>query len=121
MSVLSPSRAAHALEILIHDGKLKAEDVARALKRREAMIRELRARLAALGEGIVESVRPAGRGGKRKARRITRAQRAARQQQGRYLGAIRRLSKADRVKVKTIRAKSGVRVAIAAARKLQET
>src|SRR5690349_11733866 len=117
---LSSSHAAHALSILIHDGKLKAQDVARALKRREALIRELRARLAALGEGIAETVGTKGPGRKprKTTRKISKAQRAARQAQGRYLGAIRRLSKADRAKVKAIRQKLGVRAAVAAAKRM---
>lgn len=116
---LAPSHAAHALSILIEDGKLKAQDVARALARREAMIRELRERLAALGEGFAEKVRPATRGRKpRRRRRITKAQRSARQTQGQYLGAVRRLPKAARAKIRAIREKAGVRAAIAEARRM---
>jgi hypothetical protein len=40
------------------------------------------------------------------------------QQQGRYMAAVRQLSKADRAKVKAIREKSGVRAAIAAAKRM---
>jgi hypothetical protein len=120
---LSPDRAAQAVSILIHEGKLKLRDLVRALKRREKMVSELRARLASLGEGSGNGRRKGRRqkraGKQRKtAKRISKRQRAARQAQGRYLGAIRRLSKADRTKVKAIRAKSGVKVAIAAAKKM---
>ena len=38
--------------------------------------------------------------------------------QGRYLGTLRRLSRADRARVKAVRGKKGVRAAIAAARRL---
>lgn len=112
---LAPSHAAHALSILIQDGKVKARDVARALRRREALIQELRARLAALGDGVLAATRGRGR---KPGRRVSAAQRAARQAQGRYLAAVRRLSKADRAKVKAIREKSGVRTAIAAAKRM---
>jgi hypothetical protein len=120
---LTPQRAAQALSILIHEGKLKAQDVARALRRRERLIRELTGKLSSLGHeasGAVASLagRRGPRAAKRKPARISKAQRAARQAQGRYLGAIRRLSKMNRVRVKAIREKSGVRAAIAAAKKM---
>lgn len=120
---LSPDRAAHALSILIHEGKLKAQDVTRALRRRERLIRELTGKLSSLGhEASGAAAALVGRRGPRAARkkpaRISKAQRAARQAQGRYLGAIRRLSKVNRAKVKAVREKSGVRAAIAAARKM---
>lgn len=114
--------AVRALHFLISDGKIAARDVATALKRRERQIKELRNRLAAL-EGSVEAKltnfrrRGTQRGRKPKSR-ISRAQRVARQAQGRYMSAVRMLSKANRAKVKAIRAKSGVRAAIAGARKL---
>lgn len=123
-SLLSPDRAAQALSILIHDGKLKLQDVTRALRRRERLIRELTGKLSSLGHeasGAVASL--VRRRGPRAARRkkparISKAQRAARQAQGRYLGAIRRISAVNRAKVKAIREKSGVRAAIAAAKKM---
>jgi hypothetical protein len=119
-SSLAQARAAQALQVLIEEGKLKAQDVTRALARREAIIRELHDRLAALGENLTGGARRPPRGGKARVRRgqITKAQRAARQAQGRYLGAIRRLSKAERAKVKTIREKKGVRAAVAAAKRI---
>jgi hypothetical protein len=124
-SNLSPDRAAQAVSILVHEGKLRVQDLARALERREKMVSELRARLASLGESSGNG-RRRGRRKKRArqtrprkaAKRISKRQRAARQAQGRYLGAIRRLSKADRAKIKAIREKSGVRAAIAAANKM---
>lgn len=124
-SNLSPERAAQAVSILIHEGKLKLQDLTRALERREKMVNDLRAKLAAFGESSGNG-RRSGRGkaraGQRKpgraAKRISKAQRAARQAQGRYLGAIRRLSVQNRAKVKAIREKSGVRAAIAAAKKM---
>jgi hypothetical protein len=126
---LSPDRAARALSILIDEGKLKLRDVTKALDRREKMIRELRAKLASLGEEVSGAASRVARRGMRKAsartrkvakqpRRVSKAQRAARQAQGRYLGAIRRLSVEARAKVKAIREKSGVRAAIAAAKRI---
>jgi hypothetical protein len=51
-------------------------------------------------------------------RRPSAKARAARKAQGRYLGAVRLLSAANRAKVKAIREKKGIRAAITAAKKL---
>ncbi len=121
---LTGEHAAYALQMLIEDGKIASRDVVQALKRREKTVRELRARLIALGEDVskaVAGVANAANGSARvrKARKqITRAQRTARQAQGRYMAAVRRLSKDARKRVKEIRAKSGVDAAIREARKL---
>ena len=55
---LSAEHAAIALHLLIEDGKVAAADVTRALKNREKLIRDLRARSDRSGEG-----RPARRAG----------------------------------------------------------
>ena len=116
---LSAHHASLALQMLVDDGKIAAKDVAAALRRREKTIRELRARLSALGEDVAASVaKTAAREAPRARRAITQAQRRARQAQGRYLGAIRKLSRQARVRVRAIRAKSGVDAAIRAAVKM---
>jgi hypothetical protein len=116
---LSAHHASLALQMLVEDGKIAAKDVTNALKRREKTIRDLRARLSALGDDVAASVaKTAAREAPKARRAISRAQRAARQAQGRYLGAIRRLSKQARARVKAIRAESGIDAAIRAAAKL---
>lgn len=118
---LTGQHAAYALQMLIEDGKIAGRDVVQALKRREKTVRELRARLTALGEDVSKSVIRAANGSARiqKARKqISKAQRTARQAQGRYMAAVRQLSKDARKKVKTIRAKSGVDAAIREARRM---
>ena len=116
---LSAHHASLALQMLVDDGKIAAKDVAAALKRREKTIRELRARLSALGEDVAMSVaKTAAREAPRARRAITQAQRRARQAQGRYLAAIRKLSRQARIRVRTIRSKSGVDAAIRAAVKM---
>jgi hypothetical protein len=122
---LSPDRAAQALSILLNEGKLKIQDVRRALLQREKLIRDLRDRLASLeesrsGKGRAPRRSARKRVGKtqKRAARISKAQHAARQAQGRYLGAIRPLAVEARAKVKEIRAKSGVRASIAAAKRM---
>lgn len=123
---LSAHHASIALGLLIADGKIAAKDVAAALKRREKLIKELRAKLSALEAAAAPLARRVAADGRKAARRaapkarkaISRAQRAARQAQGRYLGAIRQLSRQARAKVKVIRKQSGVDAAIRAAVKM---
>ena len=118
---LTGEHAAYALQMLIEDGKIASRDVVQALKRREKTVRELRARLVALGEDVSDAVSRSS-GGSPRARRIrkqiTKAQRTARQAQGRYMAAVRKLSKDARKRVKDIRMKSGVVAAIREARRL---
>lgn len=126
---LSAEHAAVALNLLIQDGKIAAADVAKALKRREALIKDLRSRLNALEEAAAPVARRLAADGRKaylrarpKAKKaISRAQRVARQAQGRYMAAVRRLSKDARAKIKAIRAESGVDAAIRAALKMAKT
>jgi hypothetical protein len=115
---LTSHHAALALQMLIEDGKIAARDVVAALKRREKMVRDLRDKLASLGEDAGKLVRMASKDAKKTRQRLTRAQRIARQAQGRYMAAVRRLSKSARAKVKAIRSESGVDAAIRAAQKM---
>ena len=124
---LSQEQAARALHALVSEGKLAARDVYGALKRgdqREKLVRDLRKRLAAFEKDgpfpmRIATVKRAGRkAAGRVKRRISAARRAAMRTQGRYLAAIRRLPKAARVKIKAIREKSGVKAAIAAAKRM---
>ena len=116
---LSAHHASLALQMLMDDGKIAAKDVTAALKRREKTIRELRARLSALGEDVAATVaKTAAREGPRARRAITVSQRRARQAQGRYLASIRKLSRQARLQVRAIRLKSGVDAAIRAAMRM---
>ena len=134
---VSAEQARQALGVLIHEGKLAAGEVQKALQRRDRLIRALRSSLASLGEeagkvgrrvmknGPFPMLRKTGRRAKgnlaRKAKhKISAATRKIYQQQGRYMAALRPLSKGARAKVKAIRAKSGVRAAIAAARRTRK-
>lgn len=123
---ISAEEARHVLAFLVHEGKIAASQVQNAIERREHLVRDLKSRLAALGE---EGMASASRVGKRAAREwrssrparkraISAAARAARQAQGHYLAAIRQLSKSARKQIKEVRAKSGVKAAIAAAKKM---
>jgi hypothetical protein len=117
---LSTERAAHALHVLIADGKIAARDVTNALKGREQLLHELRQKLAALeGRAIsaIAQVRKAVvRNSGRKKPKLSAETLAKYRQQGKYLSAMRPLSKRNRAKVKAIRKKSGVHAAIRAAR-----
>jgi hypothetical protein len=132
---LTAQQAQAALGVLIQEGKIKANEVRKALQRRDRLIKMLKASLAALEKGVgrvarqfKESPLPIGRKAKaakrkavRKKPRISAATRKLYQQQGRYMAALRPLSKQQRAKIKAIREKSGVQAAIAAARKMRPT
>jgi hypothetical protein len=117
---ITNENALRALHLLVAEGKIAAKDVMTALKRREALIADLRQRLVALEAGalaVAKTARTKVRGRRRK-RRISAATRAKYEAQGRYMAALRRLPKAARVKAKAVREKSGVRAAIAAAKRM---
>ena len=118
LGVITAEQARSVLNLLISEGRVAARDVAKALRRRKTLVEDLRRGLAALGEGLIaNSPFPAGQRRKRKAA-ISPKQRRARHAQGRYLGAIARLSKTDRAKIRAVREKHGVEKAIAAAKRL---
>ena len=87
---LSANHAAIALHLLIEDGRIAAADVTKALKNREKMIRDLRARLEALEKAAAPVARRIAKAGRKAARRaapkarkaISRAQATARRAQG---------------------------------------
>jgi hypothetical protein len=121
-------QAVQALNVLVSEGKLSMAEVYAALKRREKRIRDLRGQLAAL-EGFVGKDGPfpmgrvrAGRVARKTARRakhrISASGRAAWEAQGRYMAAVRILSKAARAQIKSLREKSGVEAAIRKAKKM---
>jgi hypothetical protein len=126
---ISSQHAVQALQALVDEGKLSARDVVQALRRRERTIEDLRRRLAELVEGVSgvasRKARAVRRGAPQKARKksspISKAQRAAWQAQGRYMAAVRQLSAEAKAKVKAIREESGVRAAIATARKMAKS
>ena len=129
---ISAEQAHQALAVLVHDGKIRASEVWKALERRQHLLNELEGRLAALGESMKGVAAKAGhlpllasvtrtrtvRETRKRRKPDSAARQAAMRAHGRYLGAIRGLSKPNRAKVKAIREKMGVRAAIAAARKM---
>jgi hypothetical protein len=123
---LSHGEAVAALRWLVARGTIRTSHIRAALKRREGLVREIQARLAALGDDGFSLLKAKpllpiareGSVGRRRRRRMSPARRAQLRQHGQYLGAVRRLSKANRAKIKAIREKKGARSAIAAARKL---
>ena len=124
---LSGEQAQAALAVLIQEGRLKAGDVQKALQRRDRLIQALRASLAALETGVgrvrgsLPMARKVGSVKRKAARRKPRISAATRKMyrlQGKYLSVLRPLTKQARAKVKAIREKSGVRTAIAAAKRM---
>jgi hypothetical protein len=130
---LSGEHAQQALAVLVQEGKLRASEIGKALQRRDRLVRALRASLAALETGagrlgrsmlrgvlfpLSRKASPPKREVARKKPKISAATRKIYQQQGRYMAALRFLPKEQRAKIKAIREKSGVRKAIAAAKRV---
>jgi hypothetical protein len=118
---LAADEAHAALRWLHALGKVSAKEIAGALKERDRLAAEIRARLEQLGgQGgrFLTSVAALQRPAKRRLRRVSAKARAAWAAQGRYMAAVRRLPKAARVKVAAIRKAKGVKAAIAAAKKV---
>jgi hypothetical protein len=118
---LTPAEAHYVVSRLIETGRLRAALVARTLADRSQEIRRLRERLASLealgglpGRGGGRGGPPAARRGrgKRRAAKLSPKVRALRRQQGRYMGFVRRLTAADKAKVKAVREKQGLAAAI---------
>lgn len=130
IGAISAEQAHQALTFLVHKGKVTAKQVEKALEHRERLIREIQERMAALGADAARSgkrLRKSAVAGLRSAEKASRparrravsaATKAARQAQGRYMSVVRQLSKDARKQIKEIRAKSGVKAAIAAAKRM---
>jgi hypothetical protein len=121
---ISGDAAIAALKWLVARQKIKAKDVTAALKQRERLVEEIRERLEALGSDGLRLLGPRAvsgraRGQRRRKKPISKARQAAWRAQGRYLAAVRRLPKASRLQVRTIREKKGMKAALAAAKKLR--
>jgi hypothetical protein len=120
---LSAEDALAALRWLHATGVVTAKQIAGALRKREELVEEIRQRLEALGghgarflTGVAALKRPPA--AIRRRRKISVRAQAVWRAQGRYMAAVRRLSKANRAKVKRIREAKGVAEAIAAARRM---
>jgi hypothetical protein len=117
---LSAEEALAALKWLHTTRKVTAKEILTAVRGREKLVAEIRERLERLGGDSLRFLRgPEVLRLRPRRRRASAKARKAWADQGRYIAAVRVLSKADRAKVRAIRAKSGVGAAIAAARRLQ--
>jgi hypothetical protein len=118
---LAEREALAALRWLHALGTVTSKQIASALRERERLVDEIKAKLEALGgEGArflnaASFTKPTRR---RRAKRVSAKARAAWAMQGRYIGAVRRLSAANRAAVKKIRETKGVRAAVAAAKRI---
>jgi len=131
---LSPDQSHYVMNVLMSQGKIRAAHIHKALKSREQEIRSLRERLAALEQLSPAAPararrrrgRPAGRPARvaaRKARarrkiKMSPRVRALRQQQGKYMGYVRRLKAAEKARVRSVREKQGMEAAIRLAKSL---
>ncbi len=128
---LSPDQSHYVLNQLMSQGKVRAPLVHKVLNSRTQEIRSLKERLAALEQlspGAPAGVRRRrGRPGRAVAARKPKARRrikmsprvrALRQQQGKYMGYVRRLKAAEKARVRTVREKQGMEAAIRLAKSL---
>jgi hypothetical protein len=120
---LTGDQAIAVLKWLVVRGELRVGQITDALARRERLVREIRQRLQVLDSeprGLVQSPEGVRRSGPRRraGRKVSPAQQAAWRAQGRYLAAVRRLPKGARARIRALRKKSGVRAAIAAAKRI---
>jgi hypothetical protein len=122
---LSPDQAHAALRWLHATGKVRTADIVGALKKREQLVAEIKARLEVLGGEGLRYLGPASfrrrAGASRRRRKPSAKAQAVWRLQGRYMAAVRRLPKATRAKMKAIREKKGVLAAIAAANRMART
>jgi hypothetical protein len=129
---LHDGQARQVLAMLLSEGKIKGSDIRAALVGYHRRVEELRGELRRLegGDGPfpmdrIKARRPRPKATsvspvRRKAKSVSPKRRRAMQQQGRYIGAVRQLSPADRAKVKEVRAEKGFAAAIAEARRLMK-
>jgi hypothetical protein len=131
---LSPDQSHYVMNVLMSQGKIRAAHIHKALKSREQEIRSLRERLAALEQLSPAAPararrrrgRPAGRparvaarkGRARRKIKMSPRVRALRQQQGKYMGYVRRLKAAEKTRVRSVREKQGMEAAIRLAKSL---
>jgi hypothetical protein len=116
---ITPEEALAALRFLVAKGRLKNDEVRRAVKAHAELVEELEASLKALGgEGLRFLRGPEALRRRTRQRRVSAKARAAWKAQGRYLAAVRRLSKAARAKVRAIRKAKSIEAAIAEAKRI---
>ena len=131
---LSPDQSHYVLNALMAQGRIRAPHVHKVLNGRDQEIRSLRERLAALEQlspaaparGRRRRGRPAGRPARAVARKVRARRkikmsprvRALRQQQGKYMGYVRRLKAAEKTRVRAVREKQGMEAAIRLAKSL---
>jgi hypothetical protein len=116
---MTPSESQYVLQTLISQGRIRENQVRAVLNGRAKEIAELRERLATL-EGMDGGGSRRGRrkgvANRRPARRrrvaISSKVRALRRLQGKYMGYVRRLSAAEKARVRTVREKQGMQAAI---------
>ena len=120
---LSGDDAIAALRWLVATKRIRLAEIKRALAKRQELVREIRQQLEELGGKGFRLLRKPGQQLERRQRRrpgkVSAAQQAAWRRQGRYLAAVRPLSKAARAKVKRIRAAKGLAAAFAEAQKIR--
>jgi hypothetical protein len=118
---LSERDAHSALRWLHATGNVTAKQIAGALRKRDELVAEIKARLEELGgEGarFLTSVAALRRTAPRGRRKVSAKARAAWAAQGRYMAVVRQLPETARAKVASIRKAKGVQAAIREAKRI---
>ena len=126
---LDPRQSHYVLQALLARRRVAArhvKEILRDWKKEIAVLRERLATLEELGGGAARAVRQvaakagktaakSARGGAAKApvkRRLSPKVRALRRQQGQYMGLVRRMTEAEKARVRAVREKNGLPAAI---------
>ena len=113
---LEPRESHYVLHTLIARRKVAARHVHEILRDREREVTALRRRLAELEDlgsrAVAKATKGASRTIARIRRRLSPKVRALRRQQGQYMGLVRRLTLAQKARVRAVREKKGLPAAI---------
>lgn len=115
-STLSPGQSQFVIDRLIADRRISTRDIDRYVSEMRKEIADLESRLSALRAAASDVAVPRTRNGPHQApaRKVSPEQRASRKLQGRYLGLIRQVPKAQRGKFQKIAMDEGREAAIRA-------
>jgi hypothetical protein len=116
------SYAQRALRALLSTGKITESQISAALRAWEKRVEDLKREIAALtGQAAAPprgARRPARRRRSGRRLKLTPQGRASLRMQGRYMAAVRVLPQSARARIRAIREKSGVKAAIAEAKRM---
>jgi hypothetical protein len=117
---LTAQEAHVALHWLHATGRVTAKEIAGAIRKRDELVKKIKARLEALGGQGARFLTTAValRRLTKRRRKVSARTRAAWRAQGRYVAAVKMLPKVARAKVRAIRRAKSIEAAIAEAKRI---